>query len=66
MKINFSKKIYKKKAINSAISQFKELANFNVSTKSDYYIVELKNIDKDVIKTIKDEFVNYVLYLMNL
>ena len=66
MKINFNKNIYKKKAINNAIRQFKELADFKVSTKSDYYTVDLKNINKDVVDVIKDEFGNYVLYLMNL
>ena len=66
MKINFNKNIYKKKAINNAIRQFKELADFKVSAKSDYYTVDLKNINKDVVDVIKDEFGNYVLYLMNL
>ena len=60
--INFDKKLYKLKAIKLAINEYQNLANFNLSQKANYFQVELKNIDKEVKKIIKDEFCNYVLF----
>jgi len=61
MTIRFNRKIYKKKAIQSAIKDYKHLADFSIKQDSNYFKVELKNIDKDVEEIIKDEFSNYVL-----
>lgn len=61
MVIKFDKKIYKLKAVKLAIRDYKELADFVLKTKGDYFEVELKNIDPDVKNIIQDEFCNYVL-----
>ena len=60
--INFDKKLYKLKAIKLAIKEYQNLANFNLGQKGNYFQVELKNIDKEVIQIIKDEFCNYVFF----
>jgi hypothetical protein len=62
--INFNKTIYKAKAINSAIKDYKGLADFELKQDKKYYRLILKNIDKEVEQIIKDEFCNYVLYLI--
>jgi len=60
--INFDKKLYKLKAVKSAIKEYQKLADFNLRQKGNYFQVELKNIDKGVKQIIKDEFCNYVLF----
>jgi len=60
--INFNKKLYSLKAIKLAIKEYQKLANFSLSQRKNYIQVELKNIDKEVKKIIKDEFCNYVLF----
>lgn len=62
--INFHKKIYDIKAIKSAIRAYKDLAGFEVKEDGRYIRVLIKNIDKGIKNIIKDEFCNYVLYLM--
>ena len=64
MQIIFSKKLYSTKSVNQAIKQYAELAVFSVSEKKKEIVVTLKNIDSDVKNVIRDEFCNYVLYLM--
>ncbi len=64
MIIKFNKKIYKLNAIKSAEKQYKELADFSLEKKGDYFFVKLKNIDKNVEGVIRDEFCNYVLGLI--
>jgi len=60
--INFNKRLYPLKGIKLAMKEYQNLANFNLRQKGNYIQVELKNIDKDVKKLIKDEFCNYVLF----
>ncbi len=63
MKIKFHKNLYSYSAIKDAILQFKNVAEFKVSKKENYFIVSL---DKDLSAleyNIVDEFVNYVLFL---
>jgi len=62
--IDFSKSLYNLKAIKSAIKEYQDLADFSLKQKKGYIQVELNNIDKSVIKIIKDEFCNYVFFLM--
>jgi len=64
MLINFNKNLYRLKAIKLAIKEYQNLANFSLKQKRNYIQVELSNIDKSVRKIIKDEFCNYVFFLM--
>ncbi|MBU1255299.1 HxsD-like protein, partial [Patescibacteria group bacterium] len=43
---------------------YRHLADFSLKTTPDYITVSIKNIDKDLNDILKDEFCNYVLYLM--
>jgi len=62
--IKFYKEIYKKIVVKKAIKAFGQLADFSLVEKGKYIKVVIKNINKDVSKNIKDEFCNYVLFLM--
>jgi len=64
MIIRFNKNLYNLKAIKLAIKEYQNLADFSLRQKGSYFQLELKNIDKDVKSIIKDEFCNYVLFLM--
>lgn len=59
--LKFNSKIYKKKAIQEAISAYSHLANFSFSSGVDYFRVKIGKIFPDVKKIITDEFSNYVL-----
>ena len=62
--VKFNKNLYNLKAIKSAIKEYQKLADFNLRQKGNYIQVELKNIDKEVRQIIRDEFCNYVIFLM--
>jgi len=62
--IKLNRRLYHQRAIKLAIREYQHLANFSLSQKKDYFQVSLRNIDKDVKSVIKDEFCNYVLFLM--
>jgi hypothetical protein len=64
IKISFNKDLYPLKAIKAAIKEYQELADFSLKKKEGYIQVELKNINKGFKPIIKDEFCNYVLFLM--
>ena len=64
MKIRFDNKIYSLKAIKLAIKDYQGLADFNLDQKKEYTQVELTKINKEFKKIIKEEFCNYVLFLM--
>jgi ribosomal protein L18E len=64
MNIKFNKKLYKLKAIKSAIKTYRQLADFNLKAKGKYFEVNIENIEAEVRPVIKDEFCNYVLFLM--
>ena len=57
----FNKKIYAKEAITESVRSFKDLADFKVSIKNNYFIVAIRNIDKHFKNTLKQEFANFVL-----
>jgi len=62
--INFNKNLYNLKAIRLAIKKYQDLAGFSFKKTKNYIQVELSNIDRSVRKIIKDEFCNYVFFLM--
>jgi len=62
--IDFNKNLYNLKVIKSAIKEYQDLADFSLRQKRNYIQVELSNVDKSVRKIIKDEFCNYVFFLM--
>ena len=62
--INFNKNLYNLKAIKLATEEYKGLADFSFKKTKNYIQVELTNIDKSVKGIIKDEFCNYVFFLM--
>ena len=62
--IDFNKNLYNLKAIKSAIKEYQNLADFDLRQRGNCIQVELNNIDKNVRKIIKDEFCNYVFFLM--
>lgn len=63
--VNFNKKIYNLEAINKAICEFKNLANFTIEDRDNNIAVKIDKIDKEVKDILKDEFANYVLGLMS-
>lgn len=64
MKVELNKDIYPKKAVKRAISDYSHLADLEFTERDSYYMVSMNNIDPDVQKEIKDEFLNYVLSLI--
>lgn len=64
IQINFSKNLYNLKAIKLATEEYKGLADFSFKKTKNYIQVELTNIDKSIKGIIKDEFCNYVFFLM--
>jgi len=63
--IKFNKKIYNKKAIERAITEFEKLASFSINELNDYFEVRIDKIDQEVQNILKDEFANYVLGVMS-
>jgi len=61
----FNKKLYKKKAIKVAEKAYRGFCDFDEPKEDkDYWRVCLKNINQKTANLIKDEFSNYLLYLM--
>ncbi|MFA5188672.1 MAG: HxsD-like protein [Patescibacteria group bacterium] len=63
--IKFNKKIYSLEAIEKAINEFKNLAEFKIKDEADYFEVQIDKIDNEYEGVLKDEFGNYVLGLMS-
>lgn len=65
MRVNFHRRIYRRKAIESTIAAFRHLADFSFSREGDYFRVRIGNIDAEVKEELKeelkDEFCNFVL-----
>jgi hypothetical protein len=59
--IKFNKKIYNESAVKISMADFSELASFSFKKDKKYLIVNIKNIHRDFVESIKNEFVNYVL-----
>mgnify|MGYP006281503393 CR=1 FL=1 len=62
--ISFDKKIYTLKAIKGAVKEFKPWADFKIKQKNKKIQVEIKNLEAGIQREIKDEFCNYVLFLV--
>jgi len=63
--IKFNKKIYTLEAVEKAIEEFKNLADFSLKEAGNYIEVKIDKIDKGVKNILPDEFANYVLGLMS-
>jgi len=63
MVLEFNKNFYKFKAVRTAIKAYKDLADFEFKEDKRTLRIFLRNIDKAVADSIKDEFANYVLFL---
>lgn len=59
--IKFNNKIYKKEAIQEAISVYSHLAKFTIKNNKDYIKVKINKIEPEVKTIITDEFANYIL-----
>lgn len=59
--LKFNTKIYKKPAIQKAISDHSHLAKFQLKDNKNYIKVKIENIDPGVKDIIADEFANYCL-----
>lgn len=62
--INFSKKIYPKKAIQSGIEAFKHLAEFKLTNKRNYFNIRIVRLGNEENTTLKDEFSNFILAMI--
>lgn len=63
MIIFFNKKIYSQSAIKQAIKNYRQLANFSLNQKKNYFFVKINKICPEIGRTIGDEFSNHVLSL---
>jgi len=64
IEINFHKSLYPPKAIKNAIEVYKEVAKFSLKKEKRYIKVSISDVDRDLRSFIKDEFCNYVLFLI--
>lgn len=64
MIINFSKNFYSLKSVKAAVDAYRDFADFELKDGKRSVRVILKNIDKKTAKVIKDEFSNYILFLL--
>lgn len=62
--VKFNKKLYKSGAIKSAAKLYKGVADFAFLENDNYVKLTFKHVDKEIKDIIKDEFCNYVLFLM--
>lgn len=60
-KLRFNNRIYKKEAIQEAISVYSHLAKFSLAQSKSYFEVRMEKMSADVKNIIADEFANYVL-----
>jgi isocitrate lyase len=64
MLISFNKKIYSKQAVQKAIKDYADLADFLFAQNKKYFLVKTKNIQPRIKNVFPDEFSNYVLSLI--
>lgn len=64
IQLKLNSKIYKLKSIKQAIKDYSHLGEFNLKQDKVYILVNIVNVDKDYKDVIKDEFCNYILYLL--
>lgn len=62
-KLRFNTSIYKKEAIEKAVSVYSEFANFSLCKNSRFIEIKINNAPHNVKGIIVDEFANYVLGL---
>lgn len=61
MKLSFAKAIYKKSAIEAAISAFSEIASVKMHAGRTAYDVEIESLEPEFRGIITGEFANYCL-----
>lgn len=59
--LKFNTRIYRREAIQKAISAYSHLARFHFKDNKDYIKVKIDKIDSKVRNSLPDEFANYVL-----
>ncbi len=65
MQMKFNKKIYNKKALKRAITDFRDFATFQLETNANYYIIRTaEKINTKNQAELSDEFGNYALGLL--
>ncbi|MDD5005954.1 MAG: HxsD-like protein [Candidatus Omnitrophica bacterium] len=62
-KVRFNTKIYKKKAIQNAVSAYSNLARFSLKQTNSYIEVKIDKVSSGFNNIIIGEFSNYVLAL---
>lgn len=60
MILKLNKEIYPVKAVQKAVSFYKQVANFKLKNSQNYILVSAK-IDKNNEELVKNEFLNFVL-----
>jgi len=60
--IKLNKRIYNRSALEQAIDDWQEWADFDIREEEDCFLVEIK--PKSEQENIQDEFLNYVLEIM--
>lgn len=64
--VKYDKRIYKLKAVKAAVKDYKEFADFQISTSGNEIIVDIANIDYEAEDVFLDEFGNYVIHKMGM
>ena len=59
--IRFSRSLYERAAIDTALAAFEALATFSVSEEDDHFVVTIDDPDPDVADVLADELGNHVL-----
>ena len=62
--LSFNKKIYSEQAVQKAIKDYADLADFSFAQNKKYFLVKAKNIRPEIKNVFPDEFSNYILSLM--
>lgn len=61
MEIRFNKKLYTRKAIETAIEAYDDLAEFLLTENDEYFLVNIAKVNSEIGDVIGDEFSNFVL-----
>jgi hypothetical protein len=64
MIIKLNKKIYPLRTIKKSVKAFSKLADFKIKQNKDYFLIQIQNIKNQSTEKCKDEFLNYVLYMI--
>lgn len=65
MKIEFDKKIYNGRAVNAAVKDYREFAEFKVDSDKETIVVNIEDIDYPDAGEFLGEFCNYVIHKMS-